>query len=279
MAELLRGAPVAQALCRALVRETEELRQAGVEPTLALLRLGEKPGDLAYERAIAGRCEKSGVTLRRCVLPDTAALLPRLRQLNDDPGVHGVLLLRPLADPAAEEAACRTLEPRKDVDGMTPGSLAGLLTGSGGYAPCTAQAVLELLEHYGVAPEGKRVVVIGRSLVVGRPLALLLTGRNATVTLCHSHTRQLPELCRQAEVLISAAGQPGLVDERFVRPGQVVVDVGVSPGPEGTLLGDVAFERVEPIVSALTPCSGGVGAVTAAVLVKHCVAAARARQQ
>lgn len=272
MAQLLRGAPVAQALCRDLSRQTEELRGS---PTLALLRVGEKPGDLAYERAIAARCAAVGVTLRRCLLPDTAQLLPRLRQLNADESVHGVLLLRPLPDRAAEEAACRLLAPHKDVDGMTPGSLAGLLTGSGGFAPCTAQAVLELLDYYGVAPEGRRAVVIGRSLVVGQPTALLLQARNATVTLCHRHTRDLPDLCRQADILISAAGRPGLVDERFVRPGQVVVDVGVAPGPDGTLLGDVAFERVEPIVSALTPRSGGVGAVTASVLMKHCIAACR----
>ena len=196
-----------------------------------------------------------------------------IRAVNDDPAIHGCLLLRPLADKAAEEAAGRLLSPDKDVDGMTPGSLAGLLTGRGGFAPCTAQACLELLDYYDVPLAGRRAVVVGRSLVVGQPAALLLQRRNATVTVCHTGTRDIPALCREADVLIAAAGQPGLITADFLRPGQTVLDVGVHPGPDGTLCGDVAPEAAG-LDLALTPVPGGVGSVTSAVLCKHTVQAA-----
>ena len=165
------------------------------------------------------------------------------------------------------------LLPGKDVDGMTPGSLAGLLTGQSGFAPCTAQACLELLDYYDVPLAGRRAVVVGRSLVVGQPVALLLQRRNATVTVCHTGTRDIPALCREADVLIAAAGRPGLITADCLRPGQTVLDVGVHPGPDGTLCGDVAAEAAALDV-ALTPVPGGVGSVTSAVLCKHTVQAA-----
>ena len=156
---------------------------------------------------------------------------------------------------------------------MTPGSLAGLLTGQSGFAPCTAQACLELLDYYGVDPVGRRAVVIGRSLVVGQPAALLLQRRNATVTVCHTGTRDIPALCREADIVIAAAGRPGLITADFLRPGQTVLDVGVHPGPDGTLCGDVAPEAAG-LDLALTPVPGGVGSVTSAVLCKHTIQAA-----
>lgn len=174
---------------------------------------------------------------------------------------------------AAEAAAGQLLLPGKDVDGMTPGSLAGLLTGQSGFAPCTAQACLELLDYYDVPLAGRRAVVVGRSLVVGQPVALLLQRRNATVTVCHTGTRDIPALCREADVLIAAAGRPGLITADCLRPGQTVLDVGVHPGPDGTLCGDVAAEAAALDV-ALTPVPGGVGSVTSAVLCKHTVQAA-----
>ena len=186
MAELLPGAPVAERLTQDLKARSDVLRQRGVTPTLAIIRVGRDPGGLAYEKGAASRCAKCGIDLRRIPLDDAASLPEVIRSVNDDPAIHGCLLLRPLADKAAEEAAGRLLSPDKDVDGMTPGSLAGLLTGRGGFAPCTAQACLELLDYYGVPLAGRRAVVIGRSLVVGQPAALLLQRRNATVCLLYT---------------------------------------------------------------------------------------------
>ena len=251
MSTLLRGAPVAERLTLDLSRRSAALRHRGVIPTLAILRVGSSPGDLAYEKSAAARCARCGIEVRR-LFWDSAA---------------------PLADRAAEEAAGRLLSPDKDVDGMTPGSLAGLLTGQSGFAPCTAQACLELLDYYDVPLAGRRAVVVGRSLVVGQPAALLLQRRSATVTVCHTGTRDIPALCREADVLIAAAGQPGLITADCLRPGQTVLDVGVHPGPDGTLCGDVAAEAAALDV-ALTPVPGGVGSVTSAVLCKHTVQAA-----
>ena len=258
MAELLPGAPVAERLTQDLKARSDVLRQRGVTPTLAIIRVGRDPGGLAYEKGAASRCAKCGIDLRRIPLDDAASLPEVIRSVNDDPAIHGCLLLRPLADKAAEEAAGRLLSPDKDVDGMTPGSLAGLLTGQSGFAPCTAQACLELLDYYDVPLAGRRAVVVGRSLVVGQPAALLLQRRNATVTVCHTGTRHIPALSRDADIVIAAAGRPG---------------VGVHPGPDGTLCGDVAPEAAG-LDLALTPVPGGVGSVTSAVLCKHTIQAA-----
>ena len=273
MAELLPGAPVAERLTQDLKARSDVLRQRGVVPTLAIIRVGRDPGGLAYEKGAASRCAKCGIEVRRLFWDSAAPLADAIRAVNGDPSIHGCLLLRPLADKAAEAAAGRLLSPDKDVDGMTPGSLAGLLTGRGGFAPCTAQACLELLDYYGVPLAGRRAVVVGRSLVVGQPAALLLQRRNATVTVCHTGTRDIPALCREADVLIAAAGQPGLITADCLRPGQTVLDVGVHPGPDGTLCGDVAAEAAALDV-ALTPVPGGVGSVTSAVLCKHTIEAA-----
>ena len=278
MAEFLPGAPVAERLTQDLKARSDVLRQRGVTPTLAIIRVGRDPGGLAYEKGAASRCAKCGIDLRRIPLDDAASLPEVIRSVNDDPAIHGCLLLRPLADKAAEEAAGRLLSPDKDVDGMTPGSLAGLLTGRGGFAPCTAQACLELLDYYGVPLAGRRAVVIGRSLVVGKPVSMMLLGRHATVTICHTRTADLPGQCRQAEILVAAAGKAGVIGKEHVSPGQVLVDVGINwDAAAGRLRGDVDFEQAEPLVEAITPVPGGVGAVTTSVLVGHVVdAAARA---
>ena len=277
MAELLPGAPVAERLTQDLKARSDALRQRGVVPTLAIIRVGRDPGGLAYEKGAASRCAKCGIDLRRIHLDDAASLPEVIRSVNDDPAIHGCLLLRPLADKAAEEAAGQLLSPDKDVDGMTPGSLAGLLTGRGGFAPCTAQACLELLDYYDVPLAGRRAVVVGRSLVVGKPAAMMLDRENATVTLCNSRTRDLPALCREADVLVVAMGRRGAIGADCLREGQVVVDVGIHVNEEGKLCGDVRFDEAEPIVEAVTPVPGGVGTVTTSVLVGHVVDAASAQ--
>jgi methylenetetrahydrofolate dehydrogenase (NADP+)/methenyltetrahydrofolate cyclohydrolase len=225
------------------------------------------------------RCETVGVEVKRVILPEDTtqeALMAALDELNRDSGVHGILIFRPLPSHLDEEAVRRAIAPEKDIDGITDGSLAGVFTGSGeGFAPCTAQAALEILDHYGISCEGKRAVVIGRSLVVGKPAAMLLMQRNATVTVCHTRTRDIPAITRQADIIIVAAGKIESVTGEFFSPGQVVIDVGINWSEEkGKLCGDVRFDEAEPIVSAITPVPGGVGTVTTSVLVSHVVEAA-----
>ena len=274
MSTLLRGAPAAERLTLDLSRRSAALRHRGVIPTLAILRVGSSPGDLAYEKSAAARCAKCGIDLRRIPLDDAASLPEVIRAVNDDPAIHGCLLLRPLADKTAEAAAGQLLLPDKDVDGMTPGSLAGLLTGQSGFAPCTAQACLELLDYYEVPLAGRRAVVVGRSLVVGKPAAMMLDRENATVTLCNSRTRNLPEVCKQADIVVVAMGKMAAVGADCLRAGQTVVDVGIHVNGEGKLCGDVQFAAAEPVVEAITPVPGGVGTVTTSVLVGHVVQAA-----
>lgn len=279
MAELLRGAPVAAAITEDLLPRVAALRAQGVEPTLALIRVGERPDDLSYERGACKRADKVGIAVRKFVLPadcTQADLLATITQVNTDPTIHGCLMFRPLPAHLDEEAACAALDPAKDMDGITAGSLFGVFANRPvGFAPCTAEAVVELLDRSGVALEGARVTVVGRSLVIGRPVALMLQARNATVTMCHTRTRDLPAACRAAEVLVVAAGHAGTVGASCASPGQVVVDVGVNwDDAAGKLVGDVAFDEVEPVVARITPVPGGVGAVTTAVLAQHVVMAA-----
>lgn len=273
-----KGAPAAAALMEDLTGRIERLSGAGVTPTLAIVRVGERPDDRAYETGAVKRCEKAGVAVKRFPLPAGCSALELravLEHINAVSEIHGCLLLRPLPDPAMEEMACALLDPKKDVDCMTPAALAGVFAGKGwGYPPCTAQACLELLKYYKTALTGKRAVVVGRSLVIGKPVSMLLQAENATVTMCHTRTVDLPAVCRGAEVLIAAAGRANLLGAAHVSPGQVVLDVGINVDESGKLCGDVKFDEAEPVVSAITPVPGGVGAVTTAVLVKHVVEAA-----
>ena len=282
MAMLLKGAPAAAALNEKTAARAAELTASGVQPTLAVVRVGARDDDLAYERGVLARCGKLGIAVRPFVLDagaPQAELLAVLDEINRDSGIHGCLLFRPLPAQMDDRAVRAALDPAKDVDGITDAALAGVFTGSGaGYPPCTAQACVEILEHYGIPLEGRRVTVVGRSLVVGKPAAMLLDRKNATVTLCNSRTRDLPALCRQAEVLVVAMGRRGAIGAGCFAPGQVVVDVGIHTGEDGRLCGDVRFEEAEPVVAAITPVPGGVGAMTTSVLAAHVVAAAaRAR--
>lgn len=278
MAELLKGAPVTAALNEKLIQRVAALKSIGVCPTLAILRVGERGDDIAYERGSMKRCEKIGVLTKQVTLPADISqeeLIRRIVELNGDTSIHGVLMFRPLPKSMNEALVCNTLAPEKDVDGITSGSNAGVFTGSSiGYPPCTPQACMEILDYYGIDPKGKKTVVVGRSLVVGKPVAMMLLGKHATVTICHTRTVDMPALCREAELLIVAAGKAGVVDESYLSPGQIVLDVGINVDEVGNLCGDVDFERAEPIVKAITPVPGGVGTVTTSVLVKHVVEAA-----
>lgn len=278
MAEIWKGAPVAAALSEQVAARVEALRARGITPTLAIVRVGERPEDLSYERGACKRCGSLGIEVLQVILEADAAqeeLLAVIERLNRDETVHGCLLLRPLPRHMDEGAICARLDPAKDVDGITPGSLAKVFTGTGtGFPPCTAQACTELLDYYGCGLTGKRAVVVGRSLVIGRPAALLLLAKNATVTLCHTKTADLAEECRRADVLIAAAGVRGIIGSGCLRRGQVVIDVGIHVDPQGKLAGDVDFAAAEGAADAITPVPGGVGAVTTSVLALHVVQAA-----
>ena len=278
MAEHWKGAPVAQALTERLAARADQLKVQGIVPTLAIVRVGERPEDLSYERGALKRCEKVGIRVRQFALPKESShgdLLAVIRQINGDREIHGCLLFRPLPPQMDEEAICAALDPAKDVDGITAGSLASVFAGSGaGYPPCTAQACMEILNYYGCDLTGKRAVVVGRSLVVGKPLAMLLLGQNATVTLCHTRTADLAAECRRAEVLIAAAGRANMIGRDHLSPGQLVLDVGINVDEEGNLVGDVDFAAADAIVGAVTPVPGGVGAVTTSVLAAHVLPAA-----
>lgn len=278
MAELLKGAPVAKAITLDLTERAAKLAQKGVVPTLTIVRVGNRPDDISYEKGAIKRCAACGVAVRRRILPenaDTASLLAIINDINNDSGVHGVLLFRPLPKHIDEDAVCAALDSAKDMDGITEGSMAGIFSGSGkGYPPCTAQACIEILDHYGIDIAGKRATVMGRSNVIGKPVAMLLLKRNATVTICHTKTKEPEKICSEAEILIAAAGKAGVIGKGHVSQGQVVLDVGINVTEDGKITGDVDFEAAEPVVAAITPVPAGVGSVTTAVLAKNVVTAA-----
>jgi len=279
MATVLKGAPVAAAIADDLKERVAALAQAGVTPTLALVRVGERSDDLSYERGAVKRCDAVGVAVRREVLPadcTTGDLLARIDALNNDANVHGCLLFRPLPAHLDERRACAALASDKDVDCATDASLLGVLANRPvGFAPCTAEAVIALLDHYDVPLEGADVCVVGRSLVIGKPVAMMLQARNATVTMCHTRTRDLPGVCRRAQVLVVAAGHAKTVGAACASASQTVVDVGINWDEQASrLVGDVDFDEVEPLVAGITPVPGGIGAVTTAVLARHVVEAA-----
>lgn len=279
MAEILKGAPVTKALNEKISAEVAELKEKGVEPTLAIFRVGERADDISYEKGAMKRCDQVGVKVKNVVLPadvDADTFFATLTELNEDDAVHGILMFRPLPKQIDGEKARQMMNPAKDIDGCTDGSLAGVFTNTKvGFAPCTAQAAIEILDYYGIDCKGKRAAVIGRSLVVGRPVSMMLMHKNATVTTCHTRTVDMPSVTKEAEILIVCSGQMENIGAEYLREGQVVVDVGIGWNEEkGKLCGDVKFEEAEPIVSAITPVPGGVGTVTTSVLVSHVVEAA-----
>ena len=278
VSEILKGGPAAAAMTEELARRAAALKERGLVPTLAIVRAGERGDDLAYERAAVKRCEKAGIAVRLYTLKADSSqeeLISVIEEINADKGIHGCLMFRPLPKHMDQRRVCQALDVSKDVDCMTESSLAGVFTGSGhGFPPCTAQAVMELLDHYGVEPAGRRAAVIGRSLVIGKPVSMLLQARDATVTMCHSKTRDAAAICREAEILVVAAGHAATVTPEFTNPGQVIIDVGINSLPDGSLVGDVDFAAVAPLVKAISPVPAGVGSLTTAVLCKHVIQAA-----
>lgn len=285
MAKLLTGREAAASLTAQLKERTAALAAQGVTPKLVILRCGENETDGAYIRSAQKRGAQCGVTVEVRALPETAArktLLSAIDAVNGDAAVHGCLLLRPLPPHLREAEAeiCNRLLPEKDVDGMTDISAAGVYLGrAAGFAPCTAESCMVLLDYCCIDCTGKRAVVIGRSPVVGRPAAMLLLARNATVTVCHTKTVDLPAVTRQADILLTAAGALRSLTAAHVRPGQTVIDVSANwDAVNGVMAGDADFDAVASIVDAITPALGGVGALTSSILMAHTVQAAEQRE-
>lgn len=281
MAEILKGKAVADAISEKVAAEVVDLKKKGIIPTLAIVRVGEREDDLSYERGAMKRCDMVGVTVKNVILPQDISekeLFETIEELNADSGIHGILMFRPLPKHIDGEKARNLISALKDVDGCTDLSLSGVFTNTKlGYSPCTAEAAVQILKHYEIPISGKKVTVIGRSLVIGRPVAMLLMHENATVTICHTRTVDVPSISKESDIIIAASGQMESIDEAYLSEGQVVIDVGIGWNEaKQKLCGDVLFEAAEPVVSAITPVPGGVGSVTTSILVKHVVEAASA---
>ena len=278
MAKQLLGKEVTAALNERIKAQVAELEAKGIKPPLGIIRVGENGSDISYEKGATKRCETLGVACQKILLPADVSqeeLLKVIDDVNKNDNIHGVLLFRPLPKHLNQAVIENALDPAKDVDCMTDGSMSGVFTGKKiGFPPCTPQACMEILDHYGIDCTGKKAVVIGRSLVVGKPAAMMLIKKNATVTVCHTKTVDMPSVAREADIVIVAAGRAGVVGAEYVKPGQVIIDVGINVNAEGKLCGDVDYAAVEPIVDAITPVPGGVGSVTTSVLVGHVVEAA-----
>lgn len=278
MAKQLLGKEVTAALNERIKGDVEKLKAKGVIPMLGIVRVGERPDDLSYERGAVKRCETLGVSYEKFLLPENVSqdeLMETIRTVNKRDDIHGVLIFRPLPAHLNEKEVIRALDPEKDVDGITDGSMVGVFTSTAqGFPPCTPQACMEILDHYEIDCTGKKAVVIGRSLVVGKPAAMMLLKKNATVTICHTRTKDMPSVVKEADIVIVAAGRAGVVDDTYLSPGQIVIDVGINVNEEGKLCGDVDYEKAEPVVEAITPVPGGVGSVTTSVLIGHVVEAA-----
>ena len=280
MATLLKGGPVAQAICEKIEKNRALLAQAGVVPTLAIVRVGEHPSDLAYERGATKRAEKVGVQVKKFLLPADVpqeTLVQTLEEINGDGSIHGCLMFRPLPPHLDSVAVCQTLDPEKDVDAFHPENVGRLVQGQARYLPCTPAGVMELLRAAGVDPAGRRAVIVGRSNIVGKPMALLLLQADATVTVCHSRTPDLADECRRADILISAVGRRGLITADMIKPGAAVVDVAMNRDEDGKLCGDVDFAAACAVAAHITPVPGGVGPMTRAMLMENTLRAARLR--
>lgn len=275
-----KGSPVAAAITEECKEKIAILKEKGIVPTLAIIRVGARPDDESYERGAEKRFASAGAAIKRFILQEDATqeeLENVINKANEDKSIHGILLFRPLPKHMNEARIKQLISMEKDVDGMSYAGLGGLMASKTGkiqsYAPCTPTAVIEVLDYYGVDVTGKKVAVVGRSSVVGMPLAVMLIQKNATVTVCHTKTKDLCEECRNADVIVASAGKAKMIGEDYLSNGQILIDVGIN-FLDGKLCGDIDFEQAIDYASAITPVPGGVGAVTTSVLLKHTVISA-----
>lgn len=273
------GLDVAKAIRQNLIQEVQELKEKGICPHLAIIRVGARPDDLSYERGARKCMEKVGIGCHVIELEEHISqqeFEQAFDKVNWDANVHGILLLQPLPKHLDVERVKAKISPYKDVDCMCNENAAKLFLGDKtGYAPCTAEAVMEMIQYYGIPTEGKRVVILGRSLVIGKPLSMLMLEQNGTVTICHSRTEHMEQICKEADILVAAAGKKRMVTAQMIKEGATVIDVGIHVDEDGKLCGDVDFENVEPKAAYITPVPKGVGSVTTSVLAKHVVMAAK----
>jgi len=277
MNQLLKGKAVADTIDEQLAGRLPALYEKGIVPTLAIVRVGENPSDIAYENGAVKKAKKIGVQTEKFICPsdmEEEDLITVIQAINQNEGIHGILLLQPLPKHIDGEKVRNAIAPEKDLDCISDGALGRFFTGKDAFAPCTAESCIEILKHYNVDCRGKHAVVIGRSMVIGKPAALMLTAEDATVTVCHTKTRQedLKRLCQNADIIVSAAGRAGTVTDDMIRPGQVIIDVGINFNEEGKMIGDAAIGEDQRVW--LTPVPGGVGSVTTTLLMKHLVEAA-----
>ncbi|MFV0517795.1 MAG: bifunctional 5,10-methylenetetrahydrofolate dehydrogenase/5,10-methenyltetrahydrofolate cyclohydrolase [Aminipila sp.] len=279
MAQILKGKEVVDAVNERLRAEVSLLKEKGVTPTLGIIRVGTKVEDISYEKGAIKCAEGIGIDVKKYLFKENITqeqLLNVIAAINLDLTVHGVILFRPLPEHIDDNTIRKALLASKDVDGITDQSMAGVYTGTDlGYPPCTPKACMEILDHYDIDITGKKVAVIGRSLVVGRPAAMMVLGKNGTPVICHTKTENIKEICRNADILIVSAGQAKTINEEYLNDKQVVIDVGINMSEEGKLCGDVDFEVAQNIVKAITPVPGGVGRVTTSLLMKNVIDAAR----
>lgn len=277
--DILKGLPVANAINEKLMEQVKSIE--GPLPHLAIIRVGERPDDCSYERGAVKKMDKVGVRCTTYTFDadiDNETFQAEFNKINENPDIDGILMLRPLPKQLDEKQIENKIDPRKDLDGISPLNLAKVYAGDeSGYAPCTAEAVIEMLDYAGIDIKGKRVTVVGRSLVIGKPVSMLLMKRNATVTVCHTKTVDMAGTCKNAEILVAAAGSARMIKKEYVADGAVVIDVGINVDDEGSLCGDVDFDAISDIAAIATPVPGGVGSVTTSVLAKHLVKAAMAR--
>ncbi|NLK43609.1 MAG: bifunctional 5,10-methylenetetrahydrofolate dehydrogenase/5,10-methenyltetrahydrofolate cyclohydrolase [Tissierellia bacterium] len=279
MAEVLKGKVVADKIKEKMKSDIEELKKNGKVPTLGIVRLGDNPDDISYERSIIKNCEKIGIEAKvfeRDINMTTEELISLMEELNNDNTISGVLMFRPLPKHIDEGKVREALSPSKDVDCMHPRNLARIFEGDlSGFAPCTPKAAMEILLNSGVDLEGKNVVIVNRSMVLGKPLAMMMLNQNATVTICHSRTKDLPEVTKKADVVVTALGKAKFFDEKYFNENSICIDVGISLDEEGNLSGDIDYEPVSELVSMITPVPGGVGSVTTSILLSHVVEACK----
>lgn len=278
MAQIISGKEVSAAIRKNIAAETAELAARGIVPGLAVVVVGDDPASRVYVRNKEKACAEVGFCSEKYALPAETTqveLLQLIRRLNNNPNIHGILVQLPLPAHMDSQQIIENIAPEKDVDAFHPVNVGGLITGTNRFAPCTPAGVMELLHSAGIDPNGKNCVVLGRSNIVGKPMALLLLRANGTVTVCHSKTRDLAGVCRNADILITAIGRAGFVTADMVKPGAAVIDVGINRDENGKLCGDVDFASVEPVAGYITPVPGGVGPMTIAMLMQNTLRAAK----
>lgn len=276
MAQLIDGKKISQEIKDELKETVASLQSKGIEGALAVIQVGNDPASSVYVRNKKKACEYIGIRSESYELPEETTedeLLALIETLNEDPKVNGILCQLPVPEHMDEQKIIRTIAPSKDVDGFHTQNVGALVVGQQGFVSCTPAGVIQLLKRSGIEISGKHCVVVGRSNIVGKPMALLMLQENATVTICHSRTSDLKSVCKQADILIVAVGKPKMITAEYVKEGATVIDVGIHRQEDGKLCGDVDFDQVEPVAGAITPVPGGVGPMTIAMLMNNCVEA------